>query len=168
MNDTELFWQRVNAALDERRDPLADERVQTLVAEDPARLDELLALRERIAHLPASSPRRRISKVASLAAAVLAVGAAAWFALRRPKEQVASTPTVANAATVSSDPRSCVISFEAHVVIESDNTRSTIDFDGEHVVRAREVFSEPSGDDGVSRPAFIASIVHLDPYGSRP
>ena len=171
MSDTELFWERVNAALDERRDPLADEQVQTLVAEDPSRLDELLALRERIAHLPTARPRRWISKVASLAAAVLAVATAAWFALRDHEQHVPSAVVAANSPTVANeppDPRSCVISFEAHVVIESANTRSTIDFDGEHVVRAREVFSEPSGDDSLSRPAFIASIVHLNPYGSRP
>jgi len=165
MNDNELFWERVNAALDERRDPLADEQVQALVAEDPARLDELLALRERIANLPTARPRRLVSKVASLAAAVLVAGTAAWFALRKPQEQVASAPVVTDSQTVASelpDPRSCVISFEAHVVIESANMRSTIDSDGEHVVRSREVFSEPSGDDA-SQPAFIASIVHLNP-----
>jgi hypothetical protein len=160
MSDTELFWERVNAALDERRDPLADEQVQTLVAEDPARLDDLLALRERIARLPSSRPRRLVSKVASLAAAVLVAGSAAWFALRDRTQHIASAPAV---VSESPDPRSCVISFEAHVVIESANSRSKIDTDGDHVVRTREFYSEPSGDDSPSRPAFIASIVHVNP-----
>jgi hypothetical protein len=177
MNDNEMFWERVNAALDERRDPLADEQVHALVAEDPSRLEELLALRERIANLPTARPRRwisqrRVSKAASLAAAVLAVGTAAWFALRDRGQHVASAPAVANAPAIANspsaasdphDPRSCVISFEAHVVIEGPNTRSTIDSDGEHVVRSREIFSQATDDDSASRPAFIASIVHLNP-----
>jgi hypothetical protein len=160
MSDNRVFWERVNAALDERRDPLADEQVQALVAEDPTQLDELLVLRERLANLPMARPRRWISKVAAVAAAVLIASTAAWIALRDRKEQIASAPAVAGEPI---DSRSCVISFEAHVVIESANTRSTIDSDGEHVVRSREIFSEPSGDDTASRPAFVASIIHLNP-----
>ena len=166
MSDNEMFWERVNAALDERRDPLADEQVQTLVAEDPSRLEELLALRERIARLPSSRARRWTSKVASLAAAVLAASAAVWFAMRESNEQVAGAPAVVNppiAANDSAAQGSCVISFEAHVVIESANSRSKIDTDGEHVVRTREFHSEPSADDSIAQPAFIASIVNLNP-----
>ena len=161
MSDNEVFWEHVHAALDERRDPLADERVQLLVAEDPTRLDELLALRERVANLPASRPRRRLAKVAAVAAVVLVAATAAWFALRNRHEQAATAPPVASESLAS---RSCVISFQARVVTESADTRSTIDFDGEHVTRSHEFFSESNGDDPTRpQPTFVASIVHLHP-----
>ena len=162
MNDNELFWERVNAALDERRDPLRDERVQMLVAEDPARLEELLALRERVATLADSRPRRRISRVAAAAVVVIAA-ASVWFVENTVPQQFVPDSALATAtpnATNESGTNCCgtVFSFHAHIVTESADSRTTIDFDGERVLRSREVFS-PSNDDAArSQLAFVALV----------
>ncbi len=86
MKNHEELWARVNAALDERRDPLADEAVQAWIGEHPEGLDELLRLRERLERIRVrptkASPRPALVRVAA-AALVLFVGLAV---LLRPRE----------------------------------------------------------------------------------
>lgn len=77
--DTHELWARVNAALDERHDPLADEAIQTWIGEHPEDLDEILLLRERLDRIrerPAGArPRPALVRLAA-AALVLLVGLA--------------------------------------------------------------------------------------------
>ncbi|MBI5435003.1 MAG: hypothetical protein HZA52_19370 [Planctomycetes bacterium] len=78
----EVFRNRVNIALDERRDPLADELVQDALAARPERLDELLVLQRRLSLLPRATERRRATPflVAAAGLLVLCVGVAvAWM-----------------------------------------------------------------------------------------
>jgi hypothetical protein len=101
------FWERVNAALDARRDPLEDARVQQLLEREPELLDELVALQltlnttvdaaRRCARVRAAGPaRRRASAVvgwAALAAgfAVIVV-AARWNAPEPRSPESAQAP----------------------------------------------------------------------------
>lgn len=91
----EVFWTRVNAALDERRDPLADEHVQDALAERPERLDRLLALERRLGALPRAQRHttRRPWLVAAAAAVLVALGAFAFHAFAPDAEPTDSAPT---------------------------------------------------------------------------
>jgi hypothetical protein len=101
------FWERVNAALDARRDPLEDARVQQLLEREPELLDELATLQltlndtfdpaRRGVRVRAAGPaRRRASAVvgwAALAAgfAVIVV-AARWNAPEPRSPESAQAP----------------------------------------------------------------------------
>ncbi|MCC6783018.1 MAG: hypothetical protein IT457_09255 [Planctomycetes bacterium] len=102
MNDGESpRWARVQALLDQGRDPFADPGVLDDCAADPGFAAELLRLTERVAALrgvePAQSPRRRRHLVALAAAAMLlALGGAVLVGLRarttRPEEPPPAQP----------------------------------------------------------------------------
>lgn len=93
------FWERVNAALDARRDPLEDARVQQLLEREPGLLDELATLQltldttrdaaRRGAGLRTAGPaRRRASAVvgwAALAAGFAAIVVAARWNAPEPR-----------------------------------------------------------------------------------
>jgi len=98
------FWERVNAALDARRDPLEDARVQQLLEREPDLLDELAALQltlsatrdvthsASLAHAPA---RRRTSAFvgwAALAAGFAAIVVAARWNAPEPRDANATHP----------------------------------------------------------------------------
>lgn len=82
MSARTTFWQHVQAALDARRDPLEVPEVQRHLAEEPALLDELAALREGLELLA----QRKRTRVRSLGAATVFLGlaglAGAWHAAR--------------------------------------------------------------------------------------
>ncbi len=154
MNERDLFWERVDAALDERRDPLDDVEVQRLVAERPELLDELAHLQATLAHLPSATTQRSRRRVASLAfAALLAVTVATAWWLRRERRE----PLVA-LVTTPANGESRVLSFHAEVVVENSTGRTTTYFDGEHLVRTRETFAQPSSTDERGSPAFVAFV----------
>lgn len=92
MNRRTEFWERVNAALDERRDLLSDLVVQRLVAEDPSLLAELSVLEHAVADLRATPRARPLGM--TLAAGVLALlgGVALLTRPGAPTDAVASTP----------------------------------------------------------------------------
>jgi hypothetical protein len=77
MND-DAFWERVNAALDERRDPLEDPQIQRELDASPERLDELELLLRTAGALGQARPLARRGRVAK---ALLVAGAAAVLAL---------------------------------------------------------------------------------------
>lgn len=93
------FWERVNAALDARRDPLEDARVQQLLEREPELLDELATLQvtlnttvdaaHRGAQVRAAEPaRRRASAVVgwvALAAGFAAIVVAARWNASEPR-----------------------------------------------------------------------------------
>ncbi len=85
MTRREDLWEIVHAALDQRRDPLADPGVQRLVAEDPGLLDELARFEGTLALVRASRrarTRRRWLVVAGAATLVACVAVAALWATR--------------------------------------------------------------------------------------
>ncbi len=87
MRGEEQFWARVQCALDERRDPLADDAVLEGIVEDPQRLQTLLGMLERVEHLSRVTrrqPQRRpIRRIAVAAAVLIAAGSGlVWFAQR--------------------------------------------------------------------------------------
>ena len=154
MNDRERLWERVNLALDERRDPLEDALVQRLVAERPELADELVRLQERLATLRAR-PKR-----AWRVAAILVAFAAAISVLFALRNAPSSDPTPAAAIAVTPPPapdaptqRSQVLAFEATAVHEDPFARTTTTFDGVRTTTLREVFADPARS---SAPAFVA------------
>ncbi|MBK8178410.1 MAG: hypothetical protein IPK67_05840 [Planctomycetes bacterium] len=80
MNRDGEFLELVNQALDERRDPLADERIQEAIVANPERLEELERLLARLGQLRAQPRRtaRRALPYLGAAAAVLTFCAATW------------------------------------------------------------------------------------------
>jgi len=88
-NDHDRFWERVNAALDDRHDPLADEAVQAWIGRHPEDLETVLRLSERLKLLsaPPRARRRRAMPVRLAAAAlVLFVGLAVLLRPSPPGE----------------------------------------------------------------------------------
>lgn len=106
MKDRDEFWDHVNAALDERRDPFADPRVQRAVLEQSELLFELERLDRRLTF--AGSPARRGSLALTLTAAALLVAIGAW-ALR--PERRAESARVAESPVPSARVLSSRISF---------------------------------------------------------
>jgi hypothetical protein len=108
MNDHNEFWARVNAALDARRDPLEDARVQQLLEREPELLDEFAALQRTLGatadaargnadvHVARPARRRASGAVgwAALAAGFAAIVVAArWNALEPRSPESAQAPT---------------------------------------------------------------------------
>lgn len=142
MSRDELWWERVNAALDERRDPLEDAAVEAAIVERPERLAEVLALRERLALVTSgeqlTAPRsRRLRRVAALVAGCAAV-AVAWLTLARVER---STPPAVAAPPAIDGSR--VLSLCASEVRERADQRTTITFDGRRVVERTESLPSP-------------------------
>ncbi|MCC6407459.1 MAG: hypothetical protein IT453_09845 [Planctomycetes bacterium] len=136
--DTE-FWNAVNAALDERRDPLADERVQDELAEHPERLDELLVLQRRLPLLSRAPERRRVTPFVVAAAGLLALGvglAVAWI-------RGASEP---QASIMQPHDPGDIVDFRLEVVRQRGGLSSSVIVDP-HGVRAD---SAALGDDAVA------------------
>ncbi|MCK6447269.1 MAG: hypothetical protein L6Q99_12840 [Planctomycetes bacterium] len=108
------FWDAVNTALDERRDPLADDGVQDALAERPERLDALLALERRLAALPRLQPElahRPWLVAAAAAAVILTLGGVGALVLWRLALPVPVDPTTVSAFDVGEQ----VIDFRIEV-----------------------------------------------------
>lgn len=121
MNDHDEFWKRVNAAVDERRDPLGDEVVQRLIGDEPGRLDELRRLERGLSFARRSAPTRPI--VLALAAAVTVVLFGTWLAAREPVRDEARHAVREVCA-------SRVLSFHISVSRVDERGTETITFDG--------------------------------------
>ncbi len=119
------FWERVNLALDERRDPLEDELVQDAIASDPQRLDELVRLQARLAALPLHREPRRIPRAAAAAMIVVALGAIALELVRAPRALVESNTQLAN-LPAASFAKSEVVDFELSITTERPGERETV------------------------------------------
>jgi hypothetical protein len=126
----EIFWQRVNVALDERRDPLEDDAVQNAIAERPERLDELLRVTSRVSRLPARPRRSR----AWLLAAALA--AACIVAVLRARSRDDAPPELH--ALASSPSLGEVLDFELTVTTDRADERSRFVVDRHGVRNVRE------------------------------
>lgn len=93
MNErTTKFWERVHAALDERRDPYADPRVAGELAQRPELLEplaELLhsleALERRPEIVVQARARRPMARLAAAAVVLVAVGAVGVLVMRRER-----------------------------------------------------------------------------------
>jgi len=92
VKDSDLLWQRVQRALDERRDPREDEDVLDAITDDPAalaRMELWLARLESARTLSRRRPVLRIALAASVAA--LAILPIAWRILRKPASAVSTS-----------------------------------------------------------------------------
>ena len=172
MKHDERLWELVQAALDERRDPLADARVQEQLAAEPERLEELLALRERLQLVGGAARPRRSRRVAAAAALVLAgLGLiAAAFLLRGGSgsievahgasvpNQVAEAPAEAPVSDSGPASASRVLAFRAEVTHETPNGRTVTVFDGSRTRRSRESFDRSSA---TQAPRFVAVVESL-------
>ena len=97
----DAFGERVNAALDERRDPLEDPQVQRELERSPERLDELERLLRAANTLENAPPRERRRRTAA-ALIVVAAAVAALLTLQHLRSATdRSTETVADAAQSS-------------------------------------------------------------------
>ncbi len=99
--NADAFWERVNAALDQRRDPLADPLVQRELEGSPDRFGELERLLRAASKLERAPQPARVRRTAAALIAV-AAGAAALLTLRH-LQSAADRPTehVADAAQAS-------------------------------------------------------------------
>jgi hypothetical protein len=160
------FWEHVNAALDERRDPLEDALVQACIAEEPELALELARLHARIHALPVPAGRRR-RRVAILAGAVLLVAVGAYgirVAMRQPGVLDAPRTTTPSAgsdavAVRSSDaPGNAVIAFRSEVIVESAESRTVTRFDGECSWRTHETLAPDPREGNTTMPGLVARI----------
>jgi hypothetical protein len=139
----EVFWEAVQAALDARRDPLEVPEVQRQLAEEPALLDELAALRSA---LELVERRKRLSIRSHAAAAALAAFAlaGAWLVARREPPMLLSPYVAASGADVAvAEPRASepapiaapapgdlrVLAFRAEVTLHGPSGRRTASSD---------------------------------------
>ena len=106
MMERDAAWTRVQLALDERRDPLEDERLQEWFAERPDELAALVRLESRLARLPAPrvdapmSPTRPVARlVATVAAGVLVTAGLVALLVARGKRGADPLPPVADDGT---------------------------------------------------------------------
>jgi len=172
MSGRDVFWEQVHAALDARGDPLDLPEVQRGLAEDPARLGQLAALRSGL-DLLASRRRRRVRSFATAAALVALLGAGAWLTLDRGSYQTAASGDVL--ATVTADPAptapavpraepevlapeagpSRVLAFRAEVTVEGPHARRTATFDGRRLSVTSESHA-PAGARPYRIPSFVA------------
>lgn len=146
----DAFWDRVNAALDARADPLNDPQVARALELEPERLGELLRLESALAALPVSKPRRRAAGLAaiSVAAAAAAGLALLLFAAQRGASGPESAPIARASAGAPFELAPCLGVLElrvTHTVTSHDAQRTTqVD-----VLAARSqhevVRNEPSG-----------------------
>jgi hypothetical protein len=150
------FWEQVHAALDARRDPLEDPRVQQLLAERPERLTDLAAVRSGLARVARAGRRRARRRVATAAAAValLAVGFAAALRATHPSSsasEAGSPEVVADVGMepVTVPPIACtplqVLAFRAEVTVEGPRGRRTSAFDGRQATVRSEARSGRPG-----------------------
>ena len=86
------FWERVNAALDERRDPYADPRVAEELAQRPELLEPLAELLDSLPQLERAPKvvvqarkRRPMARIAAAAVVFVAVGAVGVLVMRRER-----------------------------------------------------------------------------------
>jgi hypothetical protein len=123
------FWDRVDALLDERRDPLDDEAVQRHLAGDSRAMDEYVRMTRALHRLPRPRRSRR-------AIAVLVVGAAAFVALVGYVRLVAEAPP--QPVVAHSEQASTVLDFKITVVRESSTSRSSTTIENDHRTDSRE------------------------------
>ena len=82
------FFEQVNLALDDRRDPIDDVRVRAWLIEHPEDFEALERLRTTLDHLASTShPRtpdliRRVASIAALVVATASVSLLAWKGVR--------------------------------------------------------------------------------------
>ena len=150
MSAGDPFWGAVDAALDARRDPLEDPRVQQLLAERPERLAQLAALRSDLAQV-ARAGRRRVALRAAAAALVLAV--AIPLALRVTHQGAGTQDAAAAIATADARTEHAsaleasveplqVLAFRAEVTVEGPQGRRTTTFDGRRASLQSEARSQ--------------------------
>ncbi len=131
MNDRE-FWARVDALLDDCRDPLDDEAVERHLARDPRAVDQYVRLTRTLRSLPRSPSgrltRRTIAALAVGAAVLVALVAYIDFASDAPEAPVVTQGTSA----------SSVLSFKISVVRESNAARSSTTIENDRRTDSRE------------------------------
>lgn len=143
----ESFWQLVDAALDERRDPLTDPAVARRLAQDPRSRVAYERLERTLRAVALADARRVPAPHWGLRAAAAAALVAATFAWLRTPDAVTSVDVVASRASATRVPApddgtspivSCVHSFRVDVVDERPDRRVTTRFDGERRLRTVE------------------------------
>jgi hypothetical protein len=166
MTRREAFWEHVNAALDERRDPLEDVLVQACVAEEPDLALELARLHARIEVLPIPPIRRR-RRVAILAGAVLLATVAAYGIRGAMRERSVLDTSRTTTSSAGNDavavrspeaPESAVIAFRSEVIVESAESRTITRFDGERSWRTHETHAPAPREGNTTMPALVARI----------
>lgn len=103
MSPRERLWERVQAALDAREDPLGDVEVQALLAEHPDELEAVLRVAEAAHGVAKGARPTRRRRPAHLHVASLALGGAAAVAIllaawpKRPRRvELVPAPEVAS------------------------------------------------------------------------
>jgi hypothetical protein len=144
------FWEQVNAALDARRDPLEDPRVQQLLTERPERFAQLAAMRSGLARVARTGRRRVLLR--TLAAAVVLIVAVPLGprVTRQAKGTQTTTAAIAtpdtgreHAAALEAPVAALqVLAFRAEVTVEGPQGRRTTTFDGRRARLHSEACSE--------------------------
>ncbi len=125
MNERE-FWERVDGLLDERRNPLDDERVQQHLTRDPRALDEYARLSAALAAIPRRRSKRRVLAVVATAGAIAAAGL--LWTNRDGSPRVASS----------------ILACQITVVRQSGSVRSTTSIHDDRRVDQRAIVDAPS------------------------
>jgi len=154
MNTNIEFWERVNLALDDRRDPLEDSGVQDAIASEPRLLDELLLLRSRLDALPVTRERGRFLRTAAAAVVAIALGIAAFRLVRAPSTDEpdivansphmpsTSSPDVAIAMPSAAIAKNEILDFELSITTERPGERDTVVIDRSGTRRTRELIGD--------------------------
>jgi hypothetical protein len=131
--NADAFWERVNAALDERRDPLEDPLVQRELEGSPDRFGELERLLRASSTLESAPKRERRRAGALIAAGLVAMGLTAfgWFQFDANRSKPLPGASSDDAQAFNVIYSDCVVSFEAVVSRESALERTSTLFDGE-------------------------------------
>ena len=168
MTRRESFWEHVNAALDERRDPLEDALVQECIADEPELALELARLSGRIEALHALRSRRR-RRVAAIAATIVLAAAGVYEGIVRrvPQSSVTSVPATPESSEArgaaladrsGSAGGSAVLAFRSEVIVESAESRTVTHFDGQRSWRTRESLLPALSPGTPNTPGLVARI----------
>ena len=125
---TEALWRLVQTALDERRDPLADEAVLAELEQQPEALAEVTTLVDGLDLLPGAAPVRRASRrqwwLAAACAAGLLPAPQLWTGPSSPPS-LQLDPAQAQASVETRRGRSRVLSYRVSVDHSSTRGRTT-------------------------------------------
>lgn len=164
MSAGDPFWEAVDAALDARRDPLEDARVQQLLAERPEQLAQLAALRSGLDRVTRAG-RRRVLRRTLAAALVLAVAIPLGLRVTRPVAGVADEVAPITTADAETEPPAAsgihplplqVLAFRAEVTVDGPGgrrTRVSRGLDGHGATVHAQACSEGGGG-----PLFVATV----------
>ena len=157
------LWERLQQALDERRDPFDDPVLESWLLEDDEALDEVLRMRavlEAVQNETPAVPRgwgRSLALAAGLVGLLIGAGSVLEAALAPSPAPTFVTPVVAQLNSDTAADR--ILNVSISVVTESESERVETSFDGHEFTRQRDRIAEVTSLAFAPGPATVISTL---------